>query len=137
MEQMLHEYTTQPAGRLTIYRCRHCGKGVARDTPPPDEACSKREAPPAPPAGAGTELSLMLSSIGIKASPNCSCRAKAREMDTRGIAWVEANIDLIAGDGGWLHQQAKARKLPYSVLVGRRLVRVAVSRAKKNPNATP
>jgi hypothetical protein len=58
-------------------------------------------------------------------------------MDTRGIAWVEANIDLIAGDGGWLHQQAKARKLPYSVLVGRRLVRVAVSRAKKNPNATP
>jgi len=134
MEQMLHEYTTQPAGRLTIYRCRHCGKGVARDTPPPDEACSKREAPPATVSGPGTELKKLLGRVGIKATANCSCNRRAREMDERGAAWCRENIDTISG---WLAEQASRRGLPYSATLGKQIILLAIRAAEKAAAAQP
>lgn len=79
--------------------------------------------------GPGTELKKLLSKIGIKASPNCSCNKRAALMDTNGIEWCENNIDTIVG---WLKEEATKRKLPFIDMAGRILVKKAISNAKKN-----
>jgi hypothetical protein len=82
-----------------------------------------------PKTGPGTELKKLLSKIGIKASPNCSCNKRAALMDTNGIEWCENNIDTIVG---WLKEEATKRKLPFIDIAGRILVKRAISNAKKN-----
>lgn len=79
--------------------------------------------------GPGTQLKKLLSKIGIKASPNCSCNKRAALMDTNGIEWCENNIDTIVG---WLKEEANKRKLPFIDIAGRILVKKAISNAKKN-----
>jgi hypothetical protein len=85
---------------------------------------------PAPPAhGPGTELKALLARVGIVAAPDCSCNARAAEMDRQGVDWCEANIDTIVG---WLREQAEARGLPFLDLAGRLLVKRAISNARRN-----
>jgi hypothetical protein len=87
---------------------------------------------PAPTNGPGTELKALLARVGIVAAPDCSCNARAAEMDRREQetpGWCEANIDTIVG---WLREQAEARGLPFLDVAGRVLVRRAISNARRN-----
>jgi hypothetical protein len=52
--------------------------------------------------GTGTELKKILTKIGIKATPNCSCNTRAKIMDEKGADWCENNIDTIVG---WLREE--------------------------------
>lgn len=79
-------------------------------------------------SGPGTELKRMLKLVGIAASPNCSCNARAREMDAKGCDWCEKNIDTIVG---WLRQEAAKRRLPFLDLPARMLVKRAIRAARK------
>jgi hypothetical protein len=84
----------------------------------------------APPThGPGTELKKLLAKVGITASPDCSCNARAAEMDRQGVEWCESNLDTIVG---WLREQATARGLPFLDIAGRLLVRRAISNARRN-----
>jgi hypothetical protein len=83
---------------------------------------------PAPASGPGTELKKILARVGIVATPDCSCTARAAEMDANGCDWVEANISTVVG---WLREQATARGLPFLDAAGRALVRVAVRNARR------
>jgi hypothetical protein len=79
--------------------------------------------------GPGTELKKLLALAGIVATPDCSCNARAAEMDRNGTAWCEGNIDTIVG---WLREQAQARGLPFLDVAGRLLVRRAIRNARRN-----
>jgi hypothetical protein len=86
---------------------------------------------PTPPSGPGTELKALLKTIGITASPTCSCNKRAKVMDHKGADWCEEHIDEI---DGWLAEEAKKRKLPYLSLAGKTLIRLAIRRARKKGN---
>lgn len=78
--------------------------------------------------GAGTELKKMLELFGIKSSENCSCQAKAKIMNHMGIEWCKDNIDTIVT---WLKEEAEKRHLPFSSIVAKKIVQIAISRAEK------
>lgn len=80
-------------------------------------------------SGPGTELKKLLTKIGIKSSPNCSCNARAKIMDNWGPDECEKHIDEIVG---WLKEEATKRKLPFVEYAGKLLVKRAISNAKKN-----
>jgi hypothetical protein len=86
------------------------------------------EPAPIPTVGPGTELKKLLAKVGIVPSPDCSCNARAAEMDSQGVEWCEANLDTIVG---WLREQAQARGLPFLDIAGRLLVQRAISNARK------
>jgi hypothetical protein len=73
-------------------------------------------------------LKKLLKKIGITATPNCSCNARARTMDEKGCDWCEANIDEIVG---WLREEAAKRGLPFVDMAGRMLVKRAIRNARK------
>jgi len=115
-------------------RCRKCGVldffcGSPRACPATGTAATE----PAPPThGPGTELKKLLARVGITASPDCACNARAAEMDRREQetpGWCEANLDTIVG---WLREQATARGLPFLDLAGRLLVKRAIQNARRN-----
>ena len=83
---------------------------------------------PAPTSGPGTELKKLLKKIGITATPNCSCNARARKMDEMGCDWCEANIEEIVG---WLREEATKRGLPFLDMAGRVLVKRAIKNARR------
>ena len=124
-----------------IWKCSVCNNYVSQKligNNPPFAICRKSPASlvsnrrnifEPPQYGVGTELKKLLSSIGIKATPNCSCNAKARTMDSNGIEWCEKNIDTIVG---WLRDEAIKRNLPFIDLAGKILVKKAIRNAKKN-----
>lgn len=87
-----------------------------------------RTQPASAETGPGTELKKLLAKVGIAASPDCSCNARARLMDERGIEWCEANLDEIVG---WLREEATKRGLPFLDAAGRMLVKRAIHNAKK------
>ena len=89
---------------------------------------SHRPSSPPPAGGPGTEIKKLLARVGITATPDCACNARAAEMDRQGVEWCEANIDTIVG---WLREQAEARGLPFLDLAGRLLVRRAIGNARK------
>jgi hypothetical protein len=82
----------------------------------------------AAPRGPGTELKALLATIGITATPNCSCNSRAAIMDAEGCDWCEANIDTIVG---WLREEATKRGLPFLDAAGRLLVRRAIRNARR------
>jgi len=87
---------------------------------------------PAPTHGPGVELKKLLKKIGITATPNCSCNARARRMDeeeAREPGWCEAHLDEIVG---WLREEATKRGLPFLDVAGRVLVRRAIRNAKRS-----
>jgi hypothetical protein len=73
-------------------------------------------------------LKKLLSLVGITATPNCSCNARAAKMDQEGVEWCEAHLDEIVG---WLREEATKRGLPFLDAAGRVLVRRAISNARK------
>jgi hypothetical protein len=83
--------------------------------------------------GPGTELKKLLARVGITADAiDCSCNARADEMDRQeqqSPGWCEANLDIIVG---WLREQAEARGLPFLDIAGRLLVRRAIRNARKS-----
>jgi hypothetical protein len=83
----------------------------------------------APACGPGCHLKKLLAKAGITSTPDCSCNARAAEMDRQGAEWCEANIDTIVG---WLREQAEARGLPFLDIAGRLLVRRAIANARRN-----
>ena len=106
--------------------------------PRPPKAPAKPEVygppKPPPPRGAGTAMKGMLKRIGITSSPTCKCNARAREMDLKGLQWCRDNVELIST---WLNEEATKRKLPYVELAGKTLIRLAIARAAKWPEALP
>lgn len=96
-----------------------------------------RPAPELPPQGAGTALKGLLKMIGITSSPTCRCNARARTMDEKGIQWCRDKEELIAGDGGWLAEEAGKRSLPYSPFAGKKLLKLAIYRGSRYPGARP
>lgn len=98
------------------------------------------EPQPTPPAihhsgcTAGAELKKLLAKVGITATPDCSCNARAAEMDRQGCDWCEENVDTIVG---WLREQAQARGLPFLDAAGRMLVRRAIRNARRNAKPSP
>ena len=83
---------------------------------------------PAPTHGPGTELKKLLKKVGITASPNCSCNARARTMDQWGCDKCEEHVDEIVG---WLREEAAKRRLPFIDAAGRMLVRRAIKNARR------
>jgi len=79
-------------------------------------------------SGPGAHLKKYLGRIGIKASPTCSCNARARYMDFMGTTWCENNIDTIVG---WLKEESDKRGLPFIDWPARVLVKKAISSSKK------
>jgi hypothetical protein len=79
-------------------------------------------------SGVGTELSKLLAKVGIKANEGCKCKARAEEMNRRGVAWCEKNIELIVD---WLEEESTKRHLPFVRAAGKILVRRAIRSAKR------
>lgn len=86
-----------------------------------------RHGPP-PTQGPGTELKILLKTIGIEAKPGCKCNKRAQMMDEMGCDWCAANIDTISA---WLAEEAERRSLPYAPSAGKLLIKWAISRARK------
>jgi hypothetical protein len=111
--------------------CVRCGRLVrAKLASPPVAACGQRRKAPEP-HGPGTELKKLLKRVGITATPNCSCNARARRMDEEEVrepGWCEAHLDEIVG---WLREEATKRGLPFVDMAGRVLVKRAISNARK------
>ena len=80
------------------------------------------------PNGPGTILSGMISSLGIKSTPNCSCRRHAIEMNEKGPDWCEANIDTILV---WLKDESQKRQLPFIEAVARMMVKRAINKSRR------
>jgi len=118
-------------------KCTACGRRSACVTCLRECVISStgHEPPPAPPAvhpsgcTAGAELKRLLANVGITATPDCACNARAAEMDRQGCDWCEANVDTIVG---WLREQAQARGLPFLDAAGRMLVKRAIRNARRN-----
>lgn len=81
--------------------------------------------------GPGTHLSKMLEKIGIKTTPNCSCKARANLMNEKGVEWCENNIDTIVE---WLKEEATKRNLLFVEWAARLLVKRAIKLSKLNSN---
>jgi len=95
---------------------------------------SRLPQPPQQPApighGPGTELKKLLAGwpFYLTSTPDCSCNARAAEMDRQGVEWCEANIDTIVG---WLREQAQARGLSFLDAAGRFLIKRAIRNARR------
>lgn len=79
-------------------------------------------------SGPGTELKRLLARIGINHAPNCSCNARAQEMDQRGPDWCTANLDIILR---WLQEEAQRQRKPFVGAVARMIVRRAIRNSRK------
>ena len=87
------------------------------------------------PDGPGSVLSNMISSLGIRSSPDCSCKKHAILMNEKGCDWCEENIDTIIG---WLKEESAKRKLPFIESVAKLIVKRAIGtsrRLKRKQNA--
>lgn len=80
------------------------------------------------PNGPGSILSNMISAIGIKSTPNCSCRRHALEMNEKGNEWCKENIDTILS---WLKEESEKRKIPFVETVARMMVNRAISKSER------
>jgi hypothetical protein len=78
--------------------------------------------------GVGTELKKILSLIGITTTPDCSCNAKAKIMNEKGIEWCKNNIDVIAN---WLKEEAVKRNMPFYSFIAKKLIKIAIGRAER------
>lgn len=80
------------------------------------------------PNGPGTILSKMISSLGIKSSPTCSCKKHALEMNDKGIEWCEQNISTIVD---WLKEESSKRKIPFIESVAILVIKRAIRQSKR------
>jgi hypothetical protein len=88
----------------------------------------RRRAVSAPPdVGPGTELKKLLATIGIHASKTCKCNAMANKMNKWGQESLNHTDEIVAV----MEETAQKRKLPFSRLAAKALVRLACWRARK------
>lgn len=80
------------------------------------------------PNGPGTILTNMISTMGIKSTPNCSCRRHAIEMNDKGPDWCEENMNTILG---WLKEESSKRHLPYIESVASLVVKRAIKTSRR------
>jgi len=80
------------------------------------------------PDGPGSILSGMISTMGIKSTPNCSCRRHAIEMNQKGPDWCEENIGTILS---WLEEEAGKRKLPFVRTAAKMMVQRSISKSRR------
>lgn len=80
-------------------------------------------------SGPGAELKEMLSWLGIKAAPTCACNQRAAQMNIWGADECERRLDEIVG---WLREEATKRKLPFVEAAARKVVQLAIQRARKS-----
>lgn len=85
-------------------------------------------------SGPGTELKGLLKLIGITASPNCSCNARAKQMDEWGPDECERRMPEILE---WLEQEATRRGLPFVRFAAAQAVKLAIRRARKSARREP
>lgn len=83
------------------------------------------------PEGPGTILTNMISTMGIKSSPTCSCRRHAIEMNEKGPDWCEQNMPTILG---WLQEESSKRHLPYIESVASMVVKRAIKTSRRLMN---
>jgi len=72
---------------------------------------SADDQPPAQSTSVGTELKSLLERFGITQSDGCRCTHIAAEMDRRGAAWCEENLDQLAAQ-----MMLEARRRQWSLL---------------------
>ncbi|NDD53466.1 hypothetical protein EBZ39_06265 [bacterium] len=118
-EERAYDFNTAAA---CVIEMTENGENILVDTEHP--AYPKKRPQPGP----GEELKKLLAKIGIKATPNCSCNARANIMDARGVAWCKENESTIVG---WLREEAEKRNLPFVDLAGKLLIRRAIALAEK------
>ena len=82
----------------------------------------------ADPDGPGSILSGMISAMGIKSTPNCSCRRHALEMNEKGPDWCEENLGTILS---WLKEESEKRKLPFVRSVAKMMVQRAIKKSRR------
>lgn len=80
------------------------------------------------PDGPGSVLSNMISSLGIKTSPDCSCKKHAIMMNEKGADWCEENIDTVIG---WLKEESTKRRLPFIQSVAKLIVKRAINTSRR------
>lgn len=81
--------------------------------------------------GPGTQLSVLLASLGLRSMESCKCNDRAQlmdEMEARHPGWCESHLDEIVG---WLRESARERGLPFLDIAGRALVRRAIRAARR------
>lgn len=79
-----------------------------------------------PEIGPGTEMKKLLKKVGIEATPDCSCNARAVDMNVRGEEWCLNNLELIVN---WLEYEAKRRQDKSSKLFTRTAAKLLVKTA--------
>jgi hypothetical protein len=109
-----------------------CIETVIENGVPVERDCHTHKALAAPPPapGPGTELKALLATIGIVASPTCSCNKMAKKMDE----WGQESLNHIEEIVDVMEETAKKRKLPFLRTAGRTLVRIACWKAKRKGN---
>ena len=75
------------------------------------------------PNGAGSILSGMISAMGIKSTPNCSCKRHALEMNTNGPDWCEENLGTILD---WLNEEAQKRFISVTLKKGKKKIKITI-----------
>lgn len=68
----------------------------------------------------GNMLHAALEKVGFRTTENCQCMARVRKMNRKGKQWCIDNLETIIG---WLHQEARVRKMPFSSFGARLLVK--------------
>lgn len=122
---------------------------TATRVPPRGEAVPQTQFTPAGPvAGPGTELKLLLDTLGVRPREGCACKSRMTQMNQWGVAGCEQNRDEIirwlkdeAGKTrGWEKVKAAARAVVHGILldplnVEGSLLDYAVHRARKKEAA--
>lgn len=79
----------------------------------------------------GTELAAILKSMGLAPVESCKCKGRAKKMDLWGPDGCEQHMDEILG---WLAEEAAKRNLPFVKWPAKKVVELAISRARKAQN---
>jgi hypothetical protein len=81
------------------------------------------------PCGVGCQLKKALSSIGIEATEDCPCNARAAIADAWGPDICLQSVPTIVG---WMREEAQIRGLLFNDFAAGQLVRMACWRARRN-----
>lgn len=81
-----------------------------------------------PPSGPGSMLKSMLATMGITADKSCPCNKMARKMDEWGPDESLQHIDEVVDV---MEKTAKKRKMMFSRLAAKALVRLAIWRSRR------
>lgn len=119
LEEVMPSVVSQDGDLWTVDENHHA---YPRPKAPPPK-------PVLPSGGPGTELKALLKTwLGITATPNCSCNARARQMDVWGPDECERRMPEILL---WLEEQARARSLPFVRFAAEQAVKLAIRRARR------